>query len=401
MNDSELREVKSELPETLWWFAGGIGVLMVIGSLILVPLPWLWPMLRQQGMGGVLISGYGLLGLILGVSLAISAGRGIRHRPARSFRNRWLWLALVGGTLLLAVLAVLTPFDMTGFGFIILHVALLALPGLLLLSLLAILIGPEIAAHARQLVLMMGGGALSTLGAIPLEMVGLIMGGALVVAVALGLPGGESAVNALMETLSEWSTAPPTDPEELLSLVGSPVVLAILVVTLAVVAPLVEEFLKAALVAVAGLWARPGAGVTFLWGAACGVGFAVIEGVANGAIGLDSPVSWLGGLGTRLLATTMHALTSGVLALGWRGLWTRRWWLLPLAFLGATVYHGLWNFNVVLALGGAGVTSQIPVLGGGLLMIGGALAVGMMIFTIFVLVALPLWLRYRRTESRG
>jgi len=66
-----------------------------------------------------------------------------------------------------------------------------------------------------------------------------------------------------------------------------------------------------------------------------------------------------------------------------------------------TVYHGLWNFNVVLALGGAGVTSQIPVLGGGLLVLGGVLAVGMMILTIGILIALPLWIRYRRPQAEA
>ncbi len=394
MNDAKVRKTNPTLPVVLWWLGGGVGLLMALAGGIIVPIPWLWPTLREQGMG-VLISGYGFLWLLLGLGLVVGAVRGIRHRPARSFRALWLWFGLLSGTGLLAILAVVMPFNVNGLRFAVMHVALLVLPGLLLLSVLAILIGPEVAAHTRQLILMMGGGVLSTLGAIPLEMVGLLVGGVLVVTVALVLPGGESAVNALMETLSQWSVAPPSDPEEILTLVGSPVVLAILVITLAVVAPLVEETLKAALVAVVGLWVRPGPGVTFLWGAACGVGFAVIEGVANGAIGLESTVGWLGGLGTRLLATAMHALTSGVLALGLRGLWTRRWWLLPLAFTGATVYHGLWNFNVVLALGGAGVTSQIPVLGGGLLVVGGALAVGMMILTVFVLIALPLWLRSR------
>lgn len=400
MNDGKVHAAKNEVPTALWWLGGGVGLLMALVSVLLIPLPWMWPMLRQQGMG-TLISGYGFLGLLLGVGLAVSAGRGLRHRPARSFRSHRLWAGLLGGTLFLTVLAVILPFDMTGLGFVLLHIALLTLPALLLLAVLAVLIGPEVAAHARQLILMMGGGVLGTLGALPLEMVGLLLGGSLVVAVALFVPGGESEVTSLMETLSEWSVAPPTDPEALLALVRSPVVLAILVVTLAVVAPLVEELLKAGLVAIVGLSARPGAGETFLWGAACGIGFAVIEGVANGAIGLESAAGWLGGLGTRLLATAMHALTSGVLALGWRGLWTRRWWRLPLAFVAVTVYHGLWNFNVVLALGGAGVTSQIPALGGGLLVLGGVLAVGMMILTIGILIALPLWIRYRRPQTEA
>lgn len=399
MNDAKTREFGPHLPVALWWLGGGIGLLMALVSLLLIPLPWMWPILRQQGMG-VLISGYGILGLTLGLGVGLGAVRGIRRGPAGSFRDRWFWLLLLGGTLLFGILALLTPFDVTGLGFVILHIALLMLPGLLLLAVLAVLIGPAVAARTRQLILMMAGGALSSLGALPLEMVGLLLGGSLVIAVVLAIPGGTSEVNALMDRLTRWSTAPPTDPEELLTLVGSPVVLAILVITLAVVAPLIEELVKAGLVAVAGLWVRPGAGETFLWGAACGIGFAVIEGIANGAIGLESSVGWLGGLGTRVLATAMHALTSGVVALGWRGLWTQRWWQLPLAFLGATVYHGLWNFNVVLALGGAGVTSQIPVLGGGLLILGGALAVGMMIFTLIALVALPLWLRQRRSESQ-
>jgi hypothetical protein len=400
MEDTKVRETETELPVALWGLAGVVGLLMALFGMILVPLPWILSGLRQQGMG-VLISGYGFLGLSLGVALGVSAVQGIRRRPSRSFRSRWLWLIFLLGTLLLAVAAVLMPFDTAGLGFAMLHVGLLTLPALLLLSLLTVLIGPGVAARTRQLILMMAGGALSTLGALPLEMVGLLLGGALVVVVALAFPGGESAVSSLMDTLARWSVAPPTDPEEILSLAASPIVLSILVLTLAVVAPLVEELLKAGLVVIAGLWIRPGAGQTFLWGAACGIGFAVIEGVANGAIGLESSTGWLGGLGTRLLATAMHALTSGVLALGWRGLWTRRWWLVPLAFLGAAAYHGLWNFNVVLALGGAGVTSQIPALGGGLLILGGTLTVGMMLFTVFTLVALPLWLRYRRPKTEA
>ena len=144
-----------------------------------------------------------------------------------------------------------------------------------------------------------------------------------------------------------------------MALLASPMVIITLVFTLAVVTPLVEEFGKALIVGVMGIWVRPSALTTFVWGTACGLGFAWLEGISNGAIGLGGAAVWLGGVGLRFFSTAMHCMTSGLIGLGWGWSWGGRRWALPLAYGVAVFFHALWNLAVIVGLGGLGLTASV------------------------------------------
>ncbi len=156
----------------------------------------------------------------------------------------------------------------------------------------------------------------------------------------------------LLAQLQDWAEGVqrgrPGELSELLPLLDSPW-LAIGALALAsVFAPLVEEIAKALAVPLVALTGRRVRWVDgFLLGAAAGAGFALVEGVLNGALGLASPASWASAVLSRGAATTMHCAASGLAGLGWALMLERRW----LAGLGlgltAVALHGAWNAAAV------------------------------------------------------
>jgi hypothetical protein len=99
----------------------------------------------------------------------------------------------------------------------------------------------------------------------------------------------------------------------------------------------------------------------------------------------------------------MHAVTTGIIGVGWGLFWQRRRrWLLPLSYLTSIFYHGLWNFSTIGLLGGGTLAVSPEVLLQGLgsvltLLLGGILLV-MMLLAPVSLVVFPGWLR-RRAEK--
>jgi RsiW-degrading membrane proteinase PrsW (M82 family) len=154
-------------------------------------------------------------------------------------------------------------------------------------------------------------------------------------------PNGNNEVMRLTTMVDQWMVMPPTTMEEIVPLISSPVVIVIITITLGFITPLIEEFGKTLIMCAMRIWQRPGLTQSFVWGAACGLGFALVEGVGNGALGLGDVGGWLGGAGARSLATAMHMLASGLMGLGWGMLWQKRWWGLPLSYVAAVVFHGL------------------------------------------------------------
>jgi hypothetical protein len=109
------------------------------------------------------------------------------------------------------------------------------------------------------------------------------------------------------------------------------------------VAPLVEEAGKGHGVLLLG-YRRPTRAQAFVWGVAGGAGFALAEGLFNGALGLQA---WGATAVMRAAASVMHAMGGGLTGLGWQSLLaTRR----PGRFFGfyllAVTLHGLWNASV-------------------------------------------------------
>ena len=375
------------------WIAAACAGLVLFGlGVVLAAMPFIFPAALDAL--GVIAAGYGLIAVTLGLGLVIAGRRGRLGQPAGRFYPTWgglpfLLVALaVGG-----VGALLPPAMHTHPLFAPFHFALILLPGLFLLSLVLVAAGRPFALSLRRMIALLAGGASTVFIAVPVELVGLMVSAGIGAAVVMLLPGGAAQVEQLLAMLQGWAVRPPTDPAEAVALLSSPVVLITLTLSLAVITPLIEELGKTLIMGIFGIWVKPSLLTSFIWGVACGLGFAWLEGISNGAMGLGGAAGWLGSAGVRFLATAMHCATSGVVGLGWGGYWRGRWWALPLAYTGAVVIHGFWNFNVIMSAGGVVVAESQPALGG-LLLIAGILFEGLLIVLSFLtLLVLPRFLR--------
>jgi len=170
----------------------------------------------------------------------------------------------------------------------------------------------------------------------------------------------------------------------------------LLLFDLALVAPLVEEFVKplAVLPLLKGLASRREA---FLLGAAAGAGFAALENVIYALFGGEY---WGGILTVRVLGAAVHSLGAGLTALGWHALLNRspgagRSWLGNYGL--AVGQHALWNGGQVLWFALAGATffgpqpQEADVLGVGI-------AVGLL--ALLALEGVALWAGLRALSRR-
>lgn len=381
-------------PSWLWIVAALVGLGLFILGLVLVIVPLVFQ--QSLEMVAVVLSGYGLLCVVSGVALSVAGIRGWKQRSSPRFYPRRGWLVFLLAGILLACLAALLPrLTETDVVFSLFHFALIGLPGLFLFSLLSLAAGSDAALSLRHWVVAAVAGASTIVIAVPAELIGLVASAVTGVAATLLFPGGSDRVAALTATLKRWSERPPTDETEILAILASSTVLITLVLTLAVITPVVEELGKTLLLGVMGVWRRPSVVASFLWGAACGLGFAWLEGISNGAIGLTSTAAWLGGVGLRVFATAMHCLTSGVVGLGWGWFWQGHRWRLPLAYAIAIIFHGLWNFAVILGLSGLGLTGSAPGVGYVAIGAGALLEVSLAVGALAGLVGIPLALRKR------
>jgi hypothetical protein len=383
---------------TAWALVGGLGVLSIFIALPTIGLI----VLLSSGQGDpltVMLTGLGLLGLALGIGLTWAGLSGYYELPSPKFYSiggLGILLLLTGGVLGLALL--IPPARQFSALFAPLHLAAITFPALFLLLLITWAAGREAALTLRQLMVTLTGGAMTIIIALPVELIGFMVSMFIVTMVTLFIPGGEAELTRLMTLIEGWTEAPSMTMDETLDLLASPIVLPVLGLTLAVVTPLVEELGKTLILGAMGLFERASLTRAYLWGVACGIGFAILEGVTNGVMGLGVTGGWLSGVGSRAMATVMHAITSGLIGLGWGITWRRRRsgrWALPLTYGGAVIIHGLWNFSTLLTIGGAGLglgsTAASPGMmlsATGILIIGGLLLLGLL-----TLIGLPLWLR--------
>jgi RsiW-degrading membrane proteinase PrsW (M82 family) len=118
------------------------------------------------------------------------------------------------------------------------------------------------------------------------------------------------------------------------------------IATIAVAAPIAEEFFKPLGVMILGRRVRSPA-EAFLLGASCGVGFAVLENLLyEGGAGLF----WGGVVFLRSIGAALHPLGAGLMALGWYGVFHRHpdaWRRLGGFYLIAMTQHWLWNMASV------------------------------------------------------
>ena len=383
---------------TAWAIVGGLGILA-----ILIALPTIGLVVWLSSGGGdplVMLTGVGLLSLALGVGLTWAGVSGYHGLPSPKFYSvggLGVLLLLTAVVLGLALL-ILPPARQTSALFAPLHLGMIAFPALFLLLLITWAAGREAALTLRQLMVTLTGGAMTIIVALPVELIGLVVSIFIVIIIADFVPGGEAELTRLMTLFEGWAEVPPTDMDEVLSILTSPLVLSVLGLTLAVVTPLIEELGKTLVLGAMGIFERAGLTRAYLWGAACGIGFAILEGMTNGVMGVGETGGWLSGVGSRAMATVMHAITSGLIGLGWGITWRKRrsgWWALPLTYGGAVIIHGLWNFSTLLTIGGAGLVlgSTAAVEGMMLSATGILIILGLLLLGLLALIGLPLWLR--------
>ncbi len=383
----------------LWGLVGATGGLGLLGGLLGIALAF-WLPLNAGDSIGVMLSSVGLLTALFGSGLLWAGLTGWRQSPAPNSHTRWGWLVFLGLSIIALVIGALIPGDRHyNPAFALLHVGVMFFPAATLMALILQAAGRTVAPTLRQMALTVVGGAASVILALPLELFAFVVCVLLVFGVAAVVPGGADEVARLSAMLEQWQTQPPADADAVLTLVGSPLVLITLTMIFAIVAPLIEEFGKTLVLGLMGIWQRPGLLGAFLWGAMCGLGFAVLENITNGAMGLGEVAGWLSGTGARMLATGMHILTSGLLGLGWAGLWQRRWWALPLAYCVAVFYHGLWNLNIVLAVSGAALGLTTSSAAYVLMLIGVGFEIVLILAMPLLLFGIPIWLRrYTKQE---
>lgn len=332
--------------------AGCLALLNLAGILLAFWLPD-----READFTPILLACAGLVGLVFSMALLRVSLNAWHGRPSPTVYSRRGWPVLLVGWLLMGVGAFVLPSPLhSTVWFAPFHLAMIAFPALLLFSFVILAAGREAAPTRRQTVISVGGGIFFMGGAMLLELVGLLFNSFLVVLLAALTPAGQVEVDHLLATMQHWAQLAPDaiSPESLLALLASPVILAVLALTLALFTPIIEEIGKTVFVALLGYRKRPGLLTAFLWGVASGLGFAVVEGIYNGGMGLLSMDAWLVGVTMRIPATAMHALTSGLVGLGWGCFWQRRRrWVLPLSYLAAMSFHGLWNLSAVGIIGGA------------------------------------------------
>ncbi len=389
---------------TLVMLIAVIGMLGSVGSLLLgLVLPS--DLETQDDLTKTAFNVIGLLGLGFSLLLLGVGIRGRNERPSPVFFTPRGWIAplmLWFGLIALIFIAPglqQRPFILAG-----LHVILITLPAFLVLILTTLAAGNTLSLRAREITTAVIGGILSILPSFILEVICFLLSLILVLFVALMIPGGTTEVERIFTELQLLSQMDPTTIPEtrVLALVGSPIVIAILILTLSVATPIIEELGKTAIVAIFGYRERFNLRRAFLWGAISGLGFAIVEGSLNGLMSIGGPTTgWISGVAARAAATGMHAFTSGLTGLGWGYFWQkRRRWMLPVLYLIAIFFHGLWNFSTISMIAATpppnGVVSAsktvITLLGTGLLIV-------LALTAPAGLIGLPLFLRRRAKQD--
>ena len=130
-----------------------------------------------------------------------------------------------------------------------------------------------------------------------------------------------------------------------MDLIRSPLVIVAALGSVAIVVPIIEEAMKGLVVP---LVLATGAVVTqrqaFFLGVVSGAGFALLEGILNGAMALMNRATWGGLMLVRGGTAAIHCVATGFVALGWYAILVERRWGRGLVFgaLGVAI-HGTWN----------------------------------------------------------
>jgi len=324
------------------------------------------------------------IGIGIGLPLTWQSIAGLSGRPSSRFALPPLWsgamlaaylIAIAGGQAVLSTKLspawTLPPF----------HVAAMALPPILLMGSAAALAN-EPQFTWRKWWSGLGSSFASLALAFLVEML-------LIVLIIIILTSVVMVTPDLAQELSRWRFAPgiAPDPAALRALLRNPVVIAMLLIGLALVVPLIEEIAKSLMPGLVGLWWRPSVAGIFLWGVASGAGFAIIEGILNGAAGLEE---WTAVALLRIGSSSMHCLTAGLAGWGWGQAWVqRKWSYVLLAYALAVAIHGMWNaLSVEMALAGGALEGTLQT-------VAVAVIIGLLVLlTLFAIIVLMLLASY-------
>lgn len=391
--------MEKPLPQALSILIVITGAAIMVGSMVGATLVFILSQAVEDTMAMVLTS-LSLVGVLLGLGLVWVGWPARQRLPSPLAYIRWGWAVCLLLIIVFVGVGLLTPADWHQRPiFAPLHLGLAALPAFLWLNLVTLAAGRYRALTFRELVAAMSSGVASIALALPVEIVGFVISAIGVALVTLLVPGGAAEITRMGALVEQWTLMPPTEMEQILEALASPIVLVLLFLVFVVIAPLVEEVGKTLVMGVMGFWHRPGLTQAFLWGAACGLGFAIVESITNGANGLGEVGGWLGGMGMRAFAAAMHMLTSGIIGLGWGFFWRKRRWVLPLAYGIAMVFHALWNLNAVMSIGGMATGTGSASLGFVFAAIGMGLTIMLAFFAPLALIGIPVLLRAYETKA--
>lgn len=378
--------------QRLWAVVGGLGIMTVLGGSLLLLLGFVLTDPDAQALRGMAWGVGGIL-IFLGGGLIWSGLTGWQQTPSPRIYGGWPLVAMGALTLLIFTGGLILPTRAYGTPlFAWLLAAAVVSPALLWLAAVGWAAGHQATVTLRQMFIAIAGSIASIALAFVVQVLGLLGSSFFVAIVAAALPGGMAEVERIGRMFQQWAVAPPR-MEEVLPILMSPVVLSVLILVVAVIAPLIEELGKVLIITVMGQVTRPSLARAFVWGVACGLGFAMVEGVTNSLGGITDISGLYASAGSRFMATGMHALTSGLVGLGLGLAWHRRWWALPILYLVAVIFHGLWNLALVIAIaGGASIMTGTPV---GLLgvLLGGSIITALILLTPVGLIGIPLALR--------
>jgi RsiW-degrading membrane proteinase PrsW (M82 family) len=233
------------------------------------------------------------------------------------------------------------------------------------------------------------------------EAIVAVMGLVLLGVVMALTPGGLAELAELQALIDDPVRL--QDPQILAHWLLKPGILFSVTVLLTIFAPLFEEGAKSIGVPLLALWTRrkPSPAQGWLWGIAAGTGFAITEGLFNGAANLPF---WAGIALLRIGATAMHVTTAGLTGLGWaRTITSRRPMPLLASYLASVTLHSLWNgLTVLMVISSLWVMARPDdpaiMAGGGLgIMIG---LIGLVLLTaVIVGIAAYVTLRVRKQQG--
>lgn len=320
-----------------------------------------------------------VLGLGFGAAVVWAGYQAFERREARPFQPAmgWFWVCVAGLAVALAVGQLIISLGrLAAVAVAFFHVLAIALPAIAILILVGRgLKGSSRPAVRRQVIGEMSLGAFGAT-AVSLTLEGLAGVSLLVVAIVL-TPDALAQLVKLRGLLSGSSFM--QNPQMLADWLLRPWILIPVIVLFVIIGPLVEEATKSLGVPLLFLWRGepPSAAQGWLWGMAAGAGFAITEGVFNGAAGAGFfvVIALL-----RAGATIMHMTAAGLTGLGWSGtLARRRMGPLLRGYLAAVTLHATWNGltlliaissiwmtvhpNALLQVGMAGLGAVVGVVG--------------------------------------